>query len=234
MTGWESIADRESFLVVYPHGSSFPLRWNTSPAAKINHINDVNFVRDILDDLVEIAVVNKNRVYATGFSQGGTMTDKIACELADKVVAVGMVSGSGQDDPTMCNPSRPVPIVAFFGTGDPLEEIEEYPSWFYKLMNILPDEEYYEYLPIDTWIEGWVQRNGCNTTPVTIPPVGDMSGSSYTDCKENAEISIYIIDGGGHTWPGGDNLSVFGKTSAVNASEIMWEFFQAHSMSDQQ
>jgi polyhydroxybutyrate depolymerase len=154
MTGWENIADRENFLVVYPHGSSFPLRWNTSPAAKIDHINDVDLIGDILDDLAEIAAVDKHRVYVTGFSQGGTLADRIACELADRVVAVGMVSGKREDNPDLCNPSRPVPVVAFFGTSDPLEAIARYPSWFYRLMNILPDEDYYEYLPLDEWVEG--------------------------------------------------------------------------------
>jgi polyhydroxybutyrate depolymerase len=233
MTGWESVADREGFLVVYPHGSSFPLRWNTSPAAKIDHINDVDLIGDILDDLAEIAAVDKDRVYVTGFSQGGTLTGKIACQLADRVVAVGMVSGKDEGDPSLCNPSRPVPVIAFFGTDDPLDDIERYPSWFYRLMNILPDEDYYKYLPLDEWVEGWVQRNDCSTTPLTIPPIGDMSGFGYKDCRENVEIAVYLIDGGGHTWPGGENLSAFGTTSAVSASEMMWEFFEAYSMTDE-
>jgi polyhydroxybutyrate depolymerase len=110
-----------------------------------------------------------------------------------------------------------------------LEE-REYPIWFYELMNISPDEEYYKYLPLDEWIQGWVGRNGCSTTPLTIPPVGDMTGFRYVDCREDSEVSIYMVEGGGHTWPGGDNLSVFGKTSVVNASEIMWKFFEAHPM----
>jgi polyhydroxybutyrate depolymerase len=233
MTGWEDVADEENFLVVYPHGSSFPLRWNTSPAARIDHIDDVALVADILDQLSEIAAVDTDRVYVTGFSQGGTMTDQIACELADRVAAVGMVAGKGEDDPDTCRPSRPVPVVAFFGTGDPLDDIEEYPSWFYRLINVSPDQEYREYLPLDVWIQGWVRRNDCSPTPVAFPPAADASGLGYVDCRENADVFIYTIEGGGHTWPGGQNLSILGKTSPVDASEMTWEFFAAHAMRDE-
>ncbi len=234
MTGWEELADREIFLVVYPHGSSFPLRWNTSPAAKIEQIDDVQLISDLLDDLSRIAALDRDRVYVTGFSNGGTMTDRIACELADRVTAVGMVSGKGEDDPERCNPTRPVPVIAFFGTADPLGAIGEYPVWFYRLMNVDPDEKYREDLPVSVWLEGWVRRNGCDPAPKLIAPRGDATGTRYDGCVADVEVVIYQIEGGGHTWPGGSNLPVFGKTSeALRASEVMWEFFEEHPTPDE-
>src|SRR3972149_3919105 len=107
MTGWEGIADRESFLVVYPHGSSFPLRWNTSPAFRIEQTDDVQFIVDLLGDLSEIATVDEARVYVTGFSNGAGMADLIACTLADRVAAVGLVEGKGGDDPSGGPPPPP-------------------------------------------------------------------------------------------------------------------------------
>jgi polyhydroxybutyrate depolymerase len=231
MTGWEDVADRETFLVVFPHGSSFPLRWNVSPAARIEHIDDVQLISDLLADLSGIATIDPDRVYVTGFSNGGTMAAMIACELADQVAAVGMVSGKGEDDPKSCNPTRPVPVIAFFGTADPLADINEYPLWFYKMVNVDPDERYREDLPVSVWLEGWGARNGCDPAPKAIAPQGDASGIRYDGCIADAEVVVYHIEGGGHTWPGGSNLPIFGKASeALNASQVMWDFFEKHPM----
>lgn len=230
ITGWEQVADKINFIVVYPHGSSFPLRWNTSPIAKIEQIDDVKLISDILESLSSIARVDLSRVYVTGFSQGATMTDQIACELSDQVTAVGMVSGFGDDASQVCDPTRPVPIILFYGTEDPLNKIEKYPWWFYRVMNILPNEEYRENFPLDEWIDGWVSRNGCIDTTEVILHSSDVKGLSYGECDENTKIIIYMIDGGGHTWPGGRNSSVFGKTSEINASEMMWKFFENYSL----
>ena len=232
MTGWEEIADRETFLVIYPHGSSFPLRWNTSPAFNIEETDDVRFIVDMLRDLSQIARVDEDRVYVTGFSNGGGMTDLAACTLADRVAAVGLVEGKGENDPSSCTPTRPVPVIGFFGTADPLESAE-YPVWFFKLMNLSPDPKYREGVPLSVWLEGWVRRNGCNSHPRVFPAVGDASVTSYEECTENAEVVIYSIEGGGHTWPGGSNLPFFGKISSVEASEIIWEFFENHPMPDE-
>ena len=230
MTGWEGLADTENFLVVYPHGSSFPLRWNTHPGANIGHIDDVQFIRDILADLSGVAAVDGTRVYVTGFSNGGTMTDQIACQLADSVAAVGMVSGKGEEMQAECSPSRPVPIIAFFGTEDPLDSAD-YPLWFLKLINVSPVLKDLEYLSVETWLDRWIQRNGCNSSPEIRQVAGDAGGAFYTGCGQNAEIVVVTIDQGGHTWPGGSNLPVFGKTSTnVDASRTMWDFFKEHPL----
>jgi polyhydroxybutyrate depolymerase len=232
MSGWESIADRKNFLVIYPHGSSFPLRWNTSPGFKIEQIDDVQFILDLLDDLGEIVSVDEDRIYVSGFSNGAAMTDLVACSLADRIAAVGLVQGKGENAPQDCTPTRPVPVIAFFGTEDPLASTE-YPLWFFQLMNLSPDPAYREGVPISEWLEGWVTRNGCNPNPQTLPAIGDARGTSYMACADHAEVVIYHIEGGGHTWPGGSNLPFFGKSStSVEASELMWDFFQHHPRAD--
>lgn len=234
ITRWEPVADEEGFLVVYPHGSSFPLRWNTQPAANIAHIDDVQFIRDMLADLSKVAVLDQARVYVTGLSNGATMADQIACALADQVAAIGLVAGKGEDPPETCQPSRPVPLIAFFGTEDPLEEMAEYPGWFLKLINVAPRINDRQLLPLQTWIDGWAQRNGCAPTPETPPCTGDACTTRYSPCLDDAEVWVVRIQGGGHTWPGGANLAVFGKTSQdISASAAMWDFFQAHPLRDE-
>jgi polyhydroxybutyrate depolymerase len=227
MTGWESLADRETFLVAYPQGSSFPLRWNTSPAFRIEGTDDVQFVADIVADLAGVATVDEDRVYVTGFSNGAGMADLVACNLADRVAAVGLVQGKGENDPALCTPARPVPVIAFFGMDDPIAS-SEYPGWFFTLMNLSPDPRYRVGVPLATWVEGWVRRNGCDPRAHDLPRQGDATAVGYAECRDRADIVIYSIPGGGHTWPGGENLPFFGAISSVNATEIIWSFFEDH------
>lgn len=234
IANWEPVADEKGFLVIYPHGSLFPLRWNTEPAANIAHIDDVQFIRDMLADLSEITALDETRVYVTGLSNGATMVDQIACALADRVAAIGVVAGKGEDPPETCKPSRPVPVIAFFGTEDPLEEIVEYPRWFLRLINVAPSVNDRELLPLQTWIDGWVQRNGCDPNPETPPCTGDACSLRYSSCTYDAEVWIFRIQGGGHTWPGGSSLAAFGKTSAdISASATMWDFFKSHALTSE-
>jgi polyhydroxybutyrate depolymerase len=85
---------------------------------------------------------------------------------------------------------------------------------------------------VKSYIEAWVERDGCTLVPELIPAQGDASGVRYTGCKNASEIVFYTIEGGGHTWPGGRPTYV-GKTSRdINASQVMWEFFKAHPLTD--
>jgi polyhydroxybutyrate depolymerase len=231
MTGWGEIADRETFLAVYPQGSSFPLRWNTSPAFRVEHVDDVQFIADILEDLRHVAIVDESRVYVSGFSNGAGMADQIACALADRIAALGVVEGKDEDDAGRCVPARPVPVIGFFGTEDPLASAQ-FPQWFYDVMNLSSDPQYRAGVPVEAWAEAWATRNGCDRSPRELPHVGDAAVTEYGECLDGADVVVYRIEGGGHTWPGGTNLLPFlGEASTlVNASEIMWQFLEDHSL----
>jgi len=232
MTGWEEIADREVFLVAYPHGSSFPLRWNTSPAFRIEATDDVQFIADLIADLGNVATLDEDRVYVAGFSNGAGMADLLACNLADRVAAAGLVQGKGENDSALCAPARPVPVIAFFGMEDPIASYD-YPGWFFALMNLSPDPQYRVGVPLATWVQGWVQRNGCDPRAQSLPRQGDATAVGYTECQDGADVHVYSIPGGGHTWPGGENLPFFGGVSPVNASELIWGFFEDHPRTTQ-
>lgn len=231
---WEPVAEREKFIVVYPDGSSFPLRWNIGPVANIPNVDDVQFIRDVITHLSSIASVDPERIYVSGFSNGGQMTHRIACQMADQVAAVGVVDGFDPGMLETCDTTRPVPLMAFFGTANPIAGAH-YPKWFQKLINVTIDDSEPP-LPanaIDLWLQNWARHNGCDLTPVPVPATGNASGIRYGECQEDADIVLYSIEGQGHAWPGGPSLLLLGDSvSDLNASETLWEFFKHHPMHD--
>jgi polyhydroxybutyrate depolymerase len=123
MSGMSAKADKENFLVVYPSGtgrlSSMPT-WNSGACcshAMKNNVDDVAFLRALISKLEEDYAVDRKRVFVTGISNGGMMSYRLACELADKIAAIAPVEGA-QDTP--CHPSSPLSVVIFHGTADRL------------------------------------------------------------------------------------------------------------------
>ena len=228
---WEPIADREDFIVVYPEGSSFPLRWNIGPQANIPAVDDVRFLRDVLADLPRVAAIDLDRVYLTGFSNGGGMAHRMACQLSDRIAAVGIVDAIDGGMLGECATTRPVPLMAFFGAANPLTGLN-YPIWFQRLMDV--SMELAPPLPpyaVNAWVQAWANRNGCTVGPVTLPPQGSATGIRYEGCREDAWVVLYWIEGQGHAWPGGPAILLLGKSvTDINASEVMWAFFRDHPL----
>jgi polyhydroxybutyrate depolymerase len=236
LTGWSQLADREGLLVVYPEGTSFPLRWNASPAFGTENVDDVQFIRDVIAELAQLVALDPARIYVNGMSNGGFMSHRLACEAADTVAAIGMVSASTGELPGGCSPSRPVPVIAFNGTDDPLVRYYgrdfvqvSVPEWLLRLGNLSPHPT--RMPAVAAWVADWAERDGCNATPEAIAAMGDASGVRYAGCQAGAEVVLYTIEGGGHTWPGGLPLPFVGKTSTdIDATRTMWAFFKAHPL----
>jgi len=177
---FSNVADREGFLIVYPQGLGEA--WNPSPGSR-----DVQFVRDLIDQLQKRCPVDPNRIYASGHSNGGAMADRLACELSDRIAAIGTVSGAYQRT-AECSPSRPVPVFAIHGTAD----------------TIVP----YEGIP--EWASAWAQRNGCDPEPEDIPHNVLIREEKWTNCREGADVILYTIQDLGHVWT--HDIINFGQT----------------------
>ena len=233
LTRWNEVADEEGVLVVYPQGTPFPLRWNSSTTFTDSEVDDVQFIADLIDEVSNIMNVDRSRIYVDGMSNGGSMANRIACELAGTVAAVGVVTGPPVEPPGGCIPERPISLIAFYGTEDPLVAYEGgivSDSLISKLIN--RSSHPVSFPSVKSYIEAWAERDGCTLVPELIPAQGDASGVRYTGCKNASEIVFYTIEGGGHTWPGGRPTYV-GKTSRdIKASQVMWEFFKAHPLTD--
>ncbi len=225
VSGWNDLADRFGFLVVYPEGTRFPLRWHISgiPEMRGDSIMDIAFIADLIDRLSSEYNIDNSRIYANGLSNGGGMTHLLACELSDRIAAIGVVAGAYTYPWEECNPSRPVPMIGFHGTEDrfvPFEGGKRSPHG-----GSLPS--------IQHWVGIFAERNGCDLNPTPLFSEGEVKAIRFTGCLKNAEVRFYTIQGGGHSWPGGGYLPKFivgHTTQDINATELMWEFFQRYSL----
>jgi polyhydroxybutyrate depolymerase len=212
LSGMSAKADEAGFIVVYPDGNQ--ATWFTGPIPQGDR--DRQFVRDLINHISSLYNIDPKRIYATGMSNGGGMTNRVACNLADLFAAVAPNAGA-YDYSKDCNPSRPVPILAFHGLDD-----EGVPYEGFQTQAIVP--------AIETWAADWAARNGCDPEPVITVPVETVHLLAWTNCKENADVILYALEGHGHSWPG--SSMEFGEltSQAINATDIMWDFFQAHPM----
>ncbi len=229
---WEALAAEQGFLVVYPQGSSFPLRWNVGPQARLEGIDDVQFIVDILDDLADRRAIDPRRVYVSGFSNGGHMTHLLACALADRIAAIGIVEGMGADEPQGCRPVRPVPVMGFFSVTDPLAKPLAIPDWLTDIVfNVSVETAAPGPESTEAWAASWAGRNGCRQPAITEPLAAGITQLRYTGCAQDAEVVLISLPGMGHAWPGGPSLPFMGQsTTAVDATRLLWEFFALHAL----
>lgn len=207
-------ADAAGFIVVYPEG--FGQTWNGGLCcgqAQTQNVDDVAYTRALLDDLATKLCVDPKRVFATGLSNGAYMAHRLACELSDRIAAIGPVAG--QLLTKTCTPKRPVPVMHFHGDADAIVLYEGGGG----------------VAGVEESTKAWATRNGCATTPKETYAKGDAKCLTYGSCKDGADVTLCTISGGGHTWPGGFPVPGLGKTSQdIDATNAMWDFFTAHPM----
>ncbi len=205
MTNMSNKADEIGFIAVHPEGRGDPQSWYVGPTVG-GRQEDVQFMRDLIACLKGQLSIDANRIYATGFSNGGGMVNRLGCDLSDVIAAIAPVSGAYFFYDT-CQPARPIPIAAFHGTDD---EIVPYYGG-----TGLP--------PIRDWAAAWAGRNGCAPTPTITYLQGDVTGETWGSCTNDAIVTLYTIAGGKHRWPGS-----VGATQNIDATDTIWEFFAAH------
>jgi polyhydroxybutyrate depolymerase len=224
LSGWNTLAEENGFIVVYPSGSGFPKRWRISETGTPSDPTiDVQLISDLIDQLKQEYNIDLWRVYANGLSNGGGMSFLLACELSEQIAAIGSVSGAYLFSLEDCHPSRPVPLIAFHGTADQIVPYYGGPSSSFD----------HPFPLVPEWIEAWAERNGCSLTPNELLGQGEVSGIRYTHCQQKAEVIFYTVDGGGHSWPGGEPLPkwIVGHTTQdIDATRVMWEFFRQYSL----
>lgn len=219
---WNRLAEEEGFLVAYPAGAGVgPRMWALEPGAALSA--DVRFIRDLIDKLEATYPIDRTRIYVDGFSAGGGMAFALSCTSADRIAAVGLVAAAQTLPWSGCADRRPVPMIAFHGTADRFVPYGGGPS----VASSFP------FPSVRTWVAGWARRNRCEPRPVESRVAPHVSRIAYRSCAENADVVLYTVQGGGHSWPGGRWLPAWiaGPTSReVDATRRMWEFFREHRL----
>lgn len=237
----DALADREQFIVVYPDGSGRLrerlLVWNAGSCCGIaaaTQIDDVGFVRALLDDLAARQPYDAARVYATGLSNGAMMSYRLAAELSERIAAVAPVAGSMVV--LRFEPARPVPVMHIHSMDDPRALYQgglgpPFPATDSRTLHPAVEER----------LDQWARANGCGATPAAgerrewkRPGSGVHTATRYswTGCK--AETVLWKLTGAGHVWPGGRRdylVRLLGPgTQVIDANEEMWRFFSRHKI----
>ncbi|CKM18473.1 esterase lipoprotein LPQC [Mycobacterium tuberculosis] len=229
LTDFDAVADAADLLVVYPDG--YDKSWadgrGASPADR-RHLDDVGFLVALAAKLVHDFDIAPGHVFATGMSNGGFMSNRLACDRADIFAAVAPVAGTLGVGVT-CNPSRPVSVLEAHGTADPLVPFN---GGAVRGRGGLSHS-----ISVASLVDRWRAVDGCQGDPsaAELPDVGDGTMVHLFDsssCAAGTEVISYQIDNGGHTWPGGRQYlpkAVIGATTrAFDGSQVIAQFFATH------
>jgi polyhydroxybutyrate depolymerase len=218
----------ERFVAVYPQGSGGVAgklkTWNGGTCcgwAMNHHVDETAFVAALLDDLASVVAVDAKRVYATGISNGGMMAYLVACTLAGRVAAIAPVAGEMTMSPDECRPARPVAVLVIHGTADRNLPFDGGPGA--RALAV------HDVRSVAAAIDFWRRNNRCADAPA-IEHSGGVARTRYSGCSDGSDVELIAIDGGGHSWPGGERMARFldPPSTAIDASAEIWRFFARH------
>lgn len=215
LSGMTAKADKDNFIAVYPRGTGRLPTWNSGACcgyAMQHQINDVAFLRSLIGKLEQDYSIDPRRIFATGISNGGMMSYRLACEMSDKIAAIAPVEGA-QELP--CRPSNPVSIIIFHGTADHLVPYNGGSTPF-QMGSKRSDTSIADTLAF------WAKENGCDVAPAHKETTA-LHTAKYSDCTSGRAVELYAIQGGHHMWPGAPLSG-----NAVPATDLIWSFFAAH------
>ena len=234
LTNLDARANREGWMVAYPDATRG--HWNDGRgSAEIpeqrDGVDDVGWFSRLVDHLVETAGADRDRVYVTGFSNGGMFCHRLAVERPHMVAAVAAVAGPMPEPLLDPGPTRPVPVLVVHGTDDPVVPYGGGP--------VQGDPRRGRVAPVEETAARWRAVNRCAPTPtVTELPHRDPADRTRVRLTtwepeaagEGADVVLVMVDGGGHTWPGGlqyQPQSAIGATAGdVHASDLIADFFR--------
>ncbi len=201
VTGFNAVAETNGFIAVYPNGVNNG--WNTSsPFPGGSSADDVGYITALADTIIAQYAIDTSRIYSTGFSAGGYMSHKLACESSRCFAAIASVSGTiNTPDANACTPSFTPGVLQVHGTSD---------------LVVSYNGSIFSGLGVQAVLDLWVDRLTCATPPTTTPVNSTVERQVYAPCEGQAQVVHYRIAGGGHAWP---------TNASFDASPTIWEFF---------
>ena len=235
MTGFTAVAERLGFVVLFPSGVD--QQWNYVqgvPGYQLE-VDDVGFIVRLAQELVEQGTVDGARMYVAGFSNGGFMTQLLACQAPHVFAAFASVGAAGfGGQPSACGPPRRTALLFLHGTHD----------------SVVPWDGFRQETPqgpvtllasVAQTMTFWAERLGCSLEARTtlLPslarnPTTRTQVSEFLGCPAGAELQLVAVQGGGHNWPGHPGVlppQVAGNVSTdIDASELIYRFFERHAL----
>jgi len=225
--GLISASERDRFIAVFPNGyskwrSGRFATWNAGACcgdARGKHIDDVGFIRQVVDDVTRKLNVDRDRFFAAGMSNGGMMSYRLACELPDIFKAIAAVAGT--DNTTTCQPTKPISILHIHAENDDhvLFNGGAGPGAFRDESKVT------DFTSVPTTISKWVASNHCSPIPKRILEKPGAYCDLYSPCRANVRVQLCVTDTGAHSWPGGTKPRSEAPSTAVSANDVMWKFF---------
>jgi polyhydroxybutyrate depolymerase len=205
LSGYKALSDQEGFIVAWPNGTENA--WNIGLCCTTSDVDDLGFAKAIVADIQRRACVDPKRIYADGYSMGGGMSFYLACNAAEIFAAVAPSAFdllAADEEP--CKPARPISVIAFRGTSDPIVPYAGGASMPPNGLNVT-----IHFQGAENTAKTWSALNGCMGAPMA--GAGDCQ--TYSQCKEGTEVTLCTKQGGGHD-PGDAKQG--------------WEFMKKHPM----
>lgn len=225
--GLISKSEAEGFIVVFPNGfsklnSGKFATWNAGTccaSARDQNVDDVGFVRKIIGNVTRQFHVDRTRIYATGMSNGGLMTYRLACEMSDTFKAIASVAGT--DNTTNCAPKAPISVLHIHAKNDDRVLYNGGAGKKFRDMSKVTD-----FNSVPATISKWVKLNSCNPAPQRVLDKPGAFCDKYSQCQGNVEVQLCVTETGGHSWPGATKTRGHEPASrALSANDVMWTFF---------
>jgi len=242
-----ALAEREGAVLVMPSGTSAIFfedarGWNaggggevlcTSGRACAEGIDDVAYLDTVIAAVSAAVDIDPARVFVTGMGNGAAMAHRAVCERSTVYAAAVAVAGANEVAATQgCPVARPVPVLQIHGDADT--------CWSFDGTSDCTFDNPLPLVGVTASMEGWRERNGCSAD-VDEAPLADSANDgtravrrTFRGCLDDVETGIVVIEGGGHTWPGGHQYgfeSSIGRTSRdVSANTLLWDFFSRHPL----
>ena len=224
--GQITMSEREGFIVVFPNGfsklkSGKFATWNAGNCcggARDENADDVGFIRQVVDKVERQLNIDRNRVYATGMSNGGLMAYRLACDMSDVFKAIASVAGT--DNTRSCTPKNPVAILHIHArndthvlfTGGAGEHVRD-------------KSKVTDFTSVAATIAKWVRLDGCTAAPRRILDKAGAYCELYSQCQGGAQVQLCVTETGGHSWPGAGKTRGDPASQAISANDVMWDFF---------
>lgn len=223
--GQISKSDREGFIVAFPNGfsnlsSGKFATWNAGNccgAARDENVDDVGFIRQMIQNLSGQLNIDRQRIFATGMSNGGLVAHRLACEMADTFRAIAPVADT--DNTKSCNPSRPVSVLHIHAKND---DNMPFAGGLGKKSRAA---QVTEFTSVPESMSRWVKRNACNPTPKRVLERPGAYCDRYAPCSGDSRVQLCVTDAGAHSWPGARKTRGEPASQAISANDVMWDFF---------